>query len=254
VAIRPPKHNSQGFTLIEMIVILGIVGIVAGFAVPSFLSLNKPLRDGVSQFKSQLNLIRAKAISSNQSYRIKPLYPTRAQYYNAKNNKNSIPRNFIVEYAANCQVSKYGYGVGKAGTTDPKRPVNAAYPTGTPDGWQFANQFDLDLPQEVGISDVSTVTVDGVIQTNGTLSFPPANPTLSTPASTAVEAKLNWSICFDNRGLADKSVQFTLKDYQGNHKARTALLSILKVGGVDITTYNVDGAPVTDGTPPQPTF
>ncbi|WP_396135658.1 Tfp pilus assembly protein FimT/FimU, partial [Chamaesiphon sp. OTE_20_metabat_361] len=46
MVIRPPKYNSQGFTLAEMLITLVVAGIIAGFAVPSLLSLNKPLRDG----------------------------------------------------------------------------------------------------------------------------------------------------------------------------------------------------------------
>ncbi len=44
--MRPPKYNSQGFTLIEMLAVITLAGIIMGFALPSFLSLNKPLRDG----------------------------------------------------------------------------------------------------------------------------------------------------------------------------------------------------------------
>jgi prepilin-type N-terminal cleavage/methylation domain-containing protein len=75
VAIRPPKYNSQGYTLLEMLAVLGMVAVVVGFATPSFLALNKPLRNGTSQFVSQLSLIRSKAISGNQAYRLRPKYP-----------------------------------------------------------------------------------------------------------------------------------------------------------------------------------
>ena len=82
MAIRPPNYNSQGFTLLEMIITLGVAGIIVGFAAPSFLSWNKPLRDGSLQFKSHLSLIRSKAISSGQAYRLRPKYNTLAEYSN----------------------------------------------------------------------------------------------------------------------------------------------------------------------------
>ena len=123
MTIRPPKYNSQGFTLIEMIVTVMVAGILMAIATPSFLSLNKPLRDGSLQFKSQLSLIRSKAISSGKSYRIRPKFLTRAEY------PDEVVRNFVVEYAGNCKVNT----------------------TGGTSGWQMASQFDLDLPPNIGI-------------------------------------------------------------------------------------------------------
>lgn len=132
MAMQPPKYNCQGFTLVEMLVTLAVAGIVAGFAVPSLLSLNKPLRDGSLQFKSHLSLVRSKAISSNQSYRIKPKFSTTAEY------ADGIARNFIVEYANNCTA-----------------PEN----TSTVLSWQAASQLDLDLPANIGIIDVASTTI-----------------------------------------------------------------------------------------------
>jgi prepilin-type N-terminal cleavage/methylation domain-containing protein len=235
VAIRPPKYNSQGYTLLEMLAVISIVGIVIGFAAPSLLALNKPLRDGTSQFKSTLGLIRSKAISSNQAYRIRPKFPTKAQYIGEKYPQN--PHNFIVEYAANCQVNTYGYGVGKTGTTDPNRPPNTTYPNGLPDGWQQANQFDLDLPEAVGID--GNVTVAGSTTSDGSDSFTPANG--ASAINVAYEANLRWSICYDNRGIAYQPVTLILKDFQGNNKAITSQIEILGIGQLRVTTRDRAG-------------
>lgn len=194
VASRSSHYSYQGYTLIEMIATLVLAGIIAGFAVPSLLSLNKPLRDGAVQFKTQLSLMRSKAISSNQAYRIRPKFETRAEY------ENSIPRNFVVEYAANCKVNTLG------GTN----------------GWQAASQFDLDLPPNVGITDVATTN--------------------------SISNSLNWNsttwgattgICFDNRGIVDNTgTKIVLKDFRGDNRAKVAIIEIGKVGSVDITTYD----------------
>lgn len=192
MATQPLKHSLQGYTLLEMITVVGIISIVVGIAAPSLLSLNKPLRDGVSQFKSHLSLVRSKAISSGKSYRIKPVSVTRSDY------KDSIPRNFIVEYADSC---------------------------GATTGWQRASQFDLDLPEKIGITDVASTN----------LTIPPST-------SVTVSNDLNWNsgegLCFDNRGIVSKTVRFIIKDFQGFNIAQIALFDITKVGGIEAILYN----------------
>lgn len=211
---RSPKSNFQGFTLVEMLVVVSIVGIIMGIAVPSLLSLNKPLRDGSLQFKSQLNLIRSKAISSNQAYRIRPKFPNRTDY------AGGIPRNFVVEYAANCDVTATG-------------TVN--------NGWEMASQLDLDLPENVGITDITTTTLP--------------NPSGSPPTIT-VSNSLSWNICFDNRGIARNADRLIIKDFQGNNQAGIALFDLSQVGGTDIYTYTKNSptspsliSPDTQGNP-----
>ncbi len=193
MAIRPPKYNSQGFTLVEMLVVLIVAGIIMGIATPSLLSLNKPLRDGSLQMRSHLSLIRSKAISSHKAYRIRPKYPTTAEYKGEK--YQGTPHNFIVEYASNCQVTAVG------GTN----------------GWAAASQLDLDLPDAIGIL--------------------PSTSTLPTDP----DPNLNWNVCFDNRGLAYQSVSFTLKDFQGNNRATSALIEVNAIGQIEVTTKNKDG-------------
>jgi type II secretory pathway pseudopilin PulG len=248
VAIRPPKHNTEGFTLLEMIAILIVVGVISGFALPSLLSLNKPLRDGVSQFKSQLNLIRAKAISSNKAYRIRPKYPTTNEYIGDKNSVPHPVRNFIVEYANNCQVSTYGPGLPKYDGT--KTPVvgDPAFPNGTPSGWDMASQFDLDLPPQVGVISSSNGTSTPLrTEASGTTNvvYPAANPTLPTTIVTT-ESYLNWSICFDNRGLVSQPINFVIKDFQDNHRAKTAMFQVLTVGGSTVYTYDKSNNRIPD--------
>ena len=195
MVIRPPKYNSQGFTLVEMLITIVVAGIIAGFAIPSLLSLNKPLRDGTLLFKNQLGFIRLKAISSNQAYRLKP---------NPVLNPDGT-RNFVVEYASNCKVST----------------------TGGTSGWQRASQFDLDLPKNIGITDIAT--------------------TISDPASIGlVSNSLGNGVCFDNRGIVDTPMRLILKDFRGDNKAKIALIDIGKLGSVDICTYtsNTSTTPV----------
>ncbi|AFY96242.1 pilus assembly FimT family protein [Chamaesiphon minutus] len=207
---RSPKSNFQGFTLIETIAVLAIAGIIAGFALPSLLSLNKPLRDGSLQFRSQLSLIRSKAIASNQAYRLRPKYTTAAEYTGEK--YQQTPHNFIVEYASNCQVTA----------------------TGGTNGWQAASQLDLDLPEAIGVADSPLPQVAG--------------------SAVAAADFLKWDICFDNRGIAFQTVSLTLKDFQANNRATSALISVSGVGGVDVTTQDRNGTLIPLDTQGNPVF
>jgi prepilin-type N-terminal cleavage/methylation domain-containing protein len=241
VAIRPPKYNSQGFTLVEMLASLIVVGFIMGMAAPSLLSLNKPLRDGSLQFQAHLNLIRSKAISSNRAYRLRPKYATAALVQSAHldpaTSQPSRPypqsaNNFIVESARNCQVTTYGKGL-------PVDPTNATYPNGTPDGWQAASQLDLDLPTSIGVSTTPVPTIGGATVIATSFTITPANG--STPTTVTADPYLNWSICYDNRGVAYQPVSVTLQDFQGNNRATSTFVDVVGVGSVEIKTKDKNG-------------
>ncbi len=212
MAMRSPKYNSQGFTLLEMLTIVGIVGVLAGIAVPSLVSLNKPLRDGTNQFKSHLSLIRTKAIASNKAYRIKPKFSTLAEY------SDGTARNFIVEYAANCRVTTNG------GTN----------------GWQAASQFDLDLPPQIGLDTTSTATV----AVPGT---PSPGVTINQTLTWNICFDNRGIIGLTPPATAPPSI--ILKDFQGNSRAKLAAFVTSAVGGTDVYLYNsaTDTAPLAEG-------
>jgi prepilin-type N-terminal cleavage/methylation domain-containing protein len=203
VAIRPPKYNSQGFTLIEMLITLGVAGIILGIAAPSFLSFNKPLRDGSLQFKSHLNLIRSKAIASGQAYRLRPKYNTLAEY------RNGIAHNFVVEYAANCRT-----------------PENNIAPVTT--RWQMVSQLDLDLPLTIGIPATSTTIPDV-----------PTPITIDNPLDWSGVGTANGrGICFDSRGIVDSlATRIILRDFRGDNRAKLSVINLTLIGGIDVATY-----------------
>ncbi|WP_373538852.1 Tfp pilus assembly protein FimT/FimU [Chamaesiphon sp.] len=197
MAIRPPNYNDRGFTLIEMLVTIAVAGILMGIAIPSLMSLNKPLRDGSLQFKNQLSLIRSKAISSNKAYRLRPKFSTLAEYPDGK------ARNFVVEYAGNCRV-----------------PENTAAPPAP--RWQVASELDLDLPQNVGIPTISTT-----LPIIGTI----ANPFGEwTGKSICFDSR---GILDDTVPLP----KIIIKDFRGDNKAKVSSFDITKTGNVDINTY-----------------
>jgi prepilin-type N-terminal cleavage/methylation domain-containing protein len=254
VAIRPPTHNSQGFTLVEVIVVIMLAGIITAIGIPSLLGLNKPLRDGSLQFKSQLSLIRSKAIGGNRAYRIRPRFPTAAAVIASHTDPISsrptqayqqAANSFIVEYAANCQTTTYGTGL-PADSTSPA--YNPTFPNGTSDGWQAASQLDLDLPASVGVTGAQIINGTTLPATR---ILKRANDPTGPGSTLTFEPALGWSICYDNRGVAFESVSVTLTDYQNNNRAKAAQINVGIVGSADIKTYNSTTISASTEIPPN---
>jgi prepilin-type N-terminal cleavage/methylation domain-containing protein len=67
------KQSLQGFTLIEAMVTIAIVGVLAAIAAPNILAVgNNPLPDTTSRIAGQFRSARAKAISQTALFRIRP--------------------------------------------------------------------------------------------------------------------------------------------------------------------------------------
>ncbi len=193
-----PKHNDRGFTLVEMIVVVSIVGILAGIAAPSLLSLNKPLREGTSQFQSQLSAVRTKAISSNKAYRIRPRFASFGEY------ANGIANRFVVEYASDCS-----------------SPENGPATPGVDPNWQGASQFDLDLSPQIGINN-SNITVD----------IPDEAPVAIDPTLDWNICFDNRGI------ISGTPKNVAIRDFQNNNQAKVAVFITSRVGGTDVYTYD----------------
>jgi len=69
--IARPRHNA-GFTLIELVIVIVILGILAAIAIPKFISLQREARiaavDGFyNALKSGVNIVYAKAAANGQA-------------------------------------------------------------------------------------------------------------------------------------------------------------------------------------------
>ena len=96
------KHNrgASGFTVMELVVVIGLALLITGIALPNFLSWLPTLRlsNAARQVATDLQVARVKAISQNTKFRISFVgaIPGADSYELEKEDPNS-PGNFIKE-------------------------------------------------------------------------------------------------------------------------------------------------------------
>ncbi|WP_337845322.1 prepilin-type N-terminal cleavage/methylation domain-containing protein [Thermus sp.] len=62
--------NSKGFSLLELLVVLGVLGIALSIAALNLRPFSNPLEDAWVQTEGYLKLVRAKAMATTSAYRV----------------------------------------------------------------------------------------------------------------------------------------------------------------------------------------
>ncbi len=70
-------RKDSGYTVIELIVTVGLAALLMGGAIISMQSLRQPADEGASEVVSFLKLVRARALISVRAYRVAPISTTR---------------------------------------------------------------------------------------------------------------------------------------------------------------------------------
>lgn len=86
---RIPVNGQRGFTMAELLVVIGLIGIIALTATPLFLSFleSQQTRGAAQQVATLLAQARQLAIASNTSYRVEVDVPgNRLRFVNTSNN------------------------------------------------------------------------------------------------------------------------------------------------------------------------
>ncbi len=127
-----PRRFSAGFTLLEMIVLLAILGIIAGIAFVNLRNLENPVQNGASQLSGILKQSRAKAMSTTSAYQVAP--------------ESSGSRHLVARTAIRCSSPAADWALDPEITADIPTEVTLSVSGGTwptcfdPRGFASANQ------------------------------------------------------------------------------------------------------------------
>jgi prepilin-type N-terminal cleavage/methylation domain-containing protein len=222
---RSPHNRSSdaGFTALELLAGLVIIGIISAIAIPNIASMYKPLSTAVSSTTSQLTLIRSKAMASSRAYRIRPK--------SSDKDRTSGPYRYAPVGKPNELIVEYNEEGGTCNQNDPSK-------------WGAASQFDFkltdrivlgNLPVQIGGSNAGNYLAwdeTGISDPSGTA--PNTDPVINAASNN----NRKYGLCFDSRGIPRKTVDFWLVDEQGGNRAKSARISVNGTGGVSYTTYS----------------
>lgn len=278
------SHNPSGFTLIEVLVTIAIIGILVAATAPLVTGFNKPLQNATNQISGILKQARMRAIATTTAYRITP---------------RSDNQGLIVEAATSRGCGSTTQLTQNAATAD--TTLNVATTRGFIIGDSILVGSDSTNNNIIGLdSATSRITIGaplGTAQTTGSnielvnnwrsgglitgfsdedLRLPQPQSSIFSRIQQSPEQQIRltsspstWRLCFDSRGTANlinpstgqpisnTNLVITLQRFNTNTSSNIGLISGVKVlpGGTitfaygsGLTSSNFDSKAVPDTT------
>ncbi|ACB52887.1 hypothetical protein cce_3539 [Crocosphaera subtropica ATCC 51142] len=194
------KKEDRGYTLLEILATVSIIGILAIIAGPVKSWVENPLANGTNQTVGVLNLIRLRAMSTTSAYRIKPdpLAPTnKLQVQIAKTRGCESSTELTTEATSTDQeltvASTEGLVVGDSIVVGNDRENNEIIAT---------NSSTITLGEALGTSQEENATVELINNWLNDINF--TEEELILPEEITISGDpTDWTLCFDSRGHAN---------------------------------------------------
>ncbi len=208
---------SEGFTLIEALVTIAIIGVLAALVGPGLFAVNKPLQNATNQVSGIFKQVRLRAIATTTAYRVRP-NPTnnRALIVEASNTRGCGSTTQLTDAAVSTDrtlkvTSVRGFFVGdllEIGSDSTNNNVVAIDPPNS----RITIGNDLDTAQAVGARVqlannwrsgdlITSFTTDDLTLPGPQTGAFRGNPDQEVRVSAAAP---NWLLCFDSRGVASQ--------------------------------------------------
>ncbi|AFY38579.1 hypothetical protein Lepto7376_2289 [[Leptolyngbya] sp. PCC 7376] len=199
------NNQDQGFTLLELLVALAIIGILSAITTPLVLWANKPLQNATYQAAGIFSQGRSRAIATTSSIRIQPdpSDPDHSLIVEASDTRSCDPNTTQLTGAVPTTgnqltvVSTNGFAAGDRLKVGDDETENVVLTTDS-------STSVLTLGQPLGTSQASGEAVEIISTWTSDKTFFQEDMTL--PDTVTIASNLNnWVLCFDSRGIASVS-------------------------------------------------
>lgn len=191
-------ENAKGFTMIELLVILAIIGILAVTVGPQMLFANKSLQNATNQVSGIFKLTRTRAMVTTSIRRVKPTSATQISVQTAQARVCAASTQLTTAATSTDTVLRVAsvndFGIGDQVTVGSSSTNNSIIATDP-----SANT--ITLGQSLGSNQSINSDVNLSINWINDPAF--SDEDLTLPQGIQMTST-NWMLCFDSRGIAKK--------------------------------------------------
>ncbi|OKH18738.1 Tfp pilus assembly protein FimT/FimU [[Limnothrix rosea] IAM M-220] len=204
--------QDQGFTILELLAALAIIGILSAITTPLIMWANKPLQNGTYQAAGIFSQGRSRAIATTSALRIQPnpSNPEHSFIVQASDTRSCDPNTTVLTGAIATDsnqlavVSTQGFAAGDRLKIGDDETENVVLTTDS-------NSATLTLGKPIGTAHSSGTTVEIIANWQNDKTFFQEDMTL--PDTVKMIGNLaDWELCFDSRGIATVSDTFGIAE------------------------------------------